>query len=213
MKVNKVLNSPFRQTKTTNEAKNDINFTGMTDKVADVFSKHAVKIAGLAGASVIAQKIVMSGSEALIGPVIDIGVGKAITKATDEKDGRTNQSSKVQAIRTFSQSVGGTITGVIIRAIFIGASALAVGKIASNPGNKLYNILNPDKIPEKELYKFANIKGNWGKAIGGAVATIVMLFTNFIIDAPFINRINKSMTNLFDGKNPKKEENNVKEAK
>ena len=38
----------------------------------------------------------------------------------------------------------------------------------------------------------------WGKTIGGAAATLVMLVTNFIIDAPFINWINKQATNVVE---------------
>ena len=45
----------------------------------------------------------------------------------------------------------------------------------------------------------------WGKTVGGAVAIAIMTVTNFIIDAPFINMINKKMTDIFD-KKPNKEQ-------
>ena len=38
---------------------------------------------------------------------------------------------------------------------------------------------------------------SWGKNIGGAAATMIMMVTNFIIDAPLINWINKKITPLF----------------
>ena len=40
----------------------------------------------------------------------------------------------------------------------------------------------------------------WGKSVGGVAATLIMLVTNFIIDAPFINWINKKATEFVDGK-------------
>ncbi len=188
------------------------NFQGsLLDKSSKFIAKHPVAIAGLAGSSVVAQKIVMSGSEATIGPCMDIAIGKTITKATNEKDGRTNQSSKVQAVRTASQSVGGTITGVIIRSLCIlGATALCA-KLGSKAGSKIANVINPDKLSqESNLYKFKENASAWGKNIGGAAAILVMTCTNFLIDVPLINAINKKATSIFLKKNP---QNEAKEAK
>ena len=171
------------------------NFNGFIGAVGKFVEKHPVAITSLAASSVVAQKIVMSGSEATIGPVVDIAVGKAITKATNEKDGRTNQSSKVQAIRTFSQSLGGTITGVIIRSLCIGAMGFLAGKATG----KLAQIINPQGLDKtKDMFKFSENVDKWGKSIGGAVAVGVMMFTNFLIDAPFINQINKHATKFVD---------------
>ena len=111
------------------------NFRGsFTDKLATTIAKNpnAISvIAGLAGCSVVAQKIVMSTGEVAIAPAIDVGVGRVITKITDEKDGRTNQSSKVQATRTVAQTVGGTITGIIIRCACIAAATALCAKVGS----------------------------------------------------------------------------------
>ena len=191
-----------------------------TKSVGNLIAEHPVAVAGLAGSSVIAQKIVMSGSEAVIGPVIDIGIGKAITKVAKEKDGRTNQSSKVQAVRTFAQSVGGTIVGVAIRAICIAAAVKGCMTIGSKAGSELGKVLNPDKLSSgAQKYQYSEKMGAWGKALGGALATVVMLFTNFVVDAPFINWIN-TKTMEFVTKKPatknieqKKETQNAKEAK
>ena len=175
------------------------NFNGFIGAVGKFVEKHPVAITSLAASSVVAQKIVMSGSEATIGPVVDIAVGKAITKATNEKDGRTNQSSKVQAIRTFSQSLGGTITGVIIRGLCIAAMGFLAGKGAQKASGEIVKILNPQKLDKtKDLFKFSENVDKWGKSIGGAVAVGVMMFTNFLIDAPFINQINKHATKFVD---------------
>ena len=159
--------------------------------VGNFIAKHPTAITALAGSSVVAQKIVMSGSEATIGPVMDIAIGKAITKATDEKDGRTNESSEKQAIRTFSQSIGGTITGVAIRGLCIAAATACCAKAGEKAGSAIANT-----ISEKgNTYLKAENAKKWGKSIGGAAAIGVMMFTNFLIDAPFINQINKVVTN------------------
>ena len=110
------------------------NFKGIDlNKVTDFVAENPGVVASLAGASVVAQKAIQSAAEVAFAPNIDIWIGKGITKLTDEKDGRTNQSSKVQAVRTIAQTVGGSITGIIIRFLCVsGMTALLVksgGKI------------------------------------------------------------------------------------
>ena len=192
------------------QANRNQNFRGsLTDTVANTFannSKLAAGIAGLATSSVVGQKIVMSGSEAVVGPAMDIGIGKAITKVTNEKDGRTNQSSKVQAIRTAAQSIGGTITGVAIRMGCIALATLALSKAGQKGGSAIADtLLDKGKISADNAYEFTEHMAKWGKTVGGAVAIAIMTVTNFIIDAPFINMINKKMTDIFD-KKPNKEQ-------
>ena len=80
-----------------NSVNNQQNFKGVaTDKVVGFIAKHPGTMAALAGSSVIAQKVVMSAAEATIGPAMDITIGSTISKVTNEKDGRTKKSSKVQ---------------------------------------------------------------------------------------------------------------------
>ena len=188
------------------------NFKGNpVNWIANTVAKHPMIPIGLAGSSVVAQKIVMSGSEAVVGPVMDVGIGEVITKVTKEEDGRTRDSSKVQAIRTFSQSVGGTIVGVIIRMICIGAATALCMKAGQKVGGAFADIIqkntNETSLENKYLYK--KDKETWGKNIGGAVATLVMLGTNFIIDAPFINWINKKATDIVDNKILKNKKDDV----
>ena len=180
------------------------NFRGsFTDKIANTIVEHPKAIsaiAGLAGCSVVAQKIVMSAGEATIAPAIDIGVGKAITKITNEKDGRTNQSSKVQAARTIAQTVGGTITGIIIRCACIAGATALCAKAGSKAGGKIADILTESdkgKLKPEDIYRYREKMSSWGKNIGGAAATMIMMVTNFIIDAPLINAINKKISPLF----------------
>ena len=175
-------------------------------------------VAALAGSSVVAQKIVMSGSEAVVGPAMDVGIGKAITAITGEKDGRTNESSKVQAVRTFAQATGGTIVGVAVRLACIGATTAAITAACAKGGGKLAkavaDVVNPEKLDTNKLadkFEFDRKMTAWGKSVGGAAAIAVMLVTNFLIDAPFINWINGKVTNMIN-KNPN-EQKQAKEAK
>ena len=195
---------------------NNQNFKGLGSWATKTFAKHPMAMVGLAGSSVVAQKIVMSGSEAVVGPVMDVAIGEVITKAAGETDGRTRESSKVQAIRTFSQSVGGTIIGVIIRLLCIGAVTALCAKGGEKLGGYLKKLVNETaeattkEITGKanEINKYLKEKDlqKWGKSLGGAIATLVMLVTNFIIDAPFINWINKKATDVVDKFDKNKEQ-------
>lgn len=176
------------------------------DWAAQKVAKNPSAVAWLAGSSVVAQKIIMSGSEATIGPLMDVGIGRAITKATGETDGRTNESSKVQAIRTFAQSTGGTIVGVIIRLICIGATTALFMKCGEKAGGKIAGIINEKELTKgKDAFLYDENMRKWGKNAGGALATFVMLGTNFLIDAPFINWINKKTTDIINKTGNKKQ--------
>ena len=204
-----------------NQQQNKQNFNGIGyDKLVKRIVDSPAAVTALAGSSVVAQKIVMSGSESIVGPIMDIGIGHAITKATGETDGRTNESSKVQAIRTFSQSVGGTIVGVVIRVACIAAATALFAKVGEKAGGKIADIVNEaNKEGQRSFSKAENAflyKDNmekWGKNVGGAAATLVMLVTNFIIDAPFINWMNKKVTDVVDKFENKKNNQQAKEAK
>ena len=198
------------------------NFRGsFTDKLADKISNNpdtVRKVVGLAGCSVVAQKLVMSAGEVSVAPFIDIGVGKAITKITGEKDGRTNQSSKVQATRTVAQTVGGTITGIIIRVACIAAATAICAKLGQKVGDSLGGkigriLADSDKgrIKPEDLYNYQEKMSAWGKNIGGAAATLIMMVTNFLIDAPLINWINKKISPWFGIKT--ENQKNEKEVK
>ena len=190
MKVNSIQQQNFRG-------------SGLGDKIITKIAdnpKLIGGIAGLAGCSVVGQKLVMSAGEATIGPAIDIGVGKVITEITGEKDGRTNQSSRVQAARTFSQTVGGTMTGIVIRLACIGAMTAACAAAGAKAGGKIADILTSTpkgNVKPEELFKYNEKMTAWGKTLGGALATMVMMFTNFLIDAPLINAINKKVAPFF----------------
>ena len=172
--------------------------------IAGFVAKHPIFSATtLASSSVVAQKFVMSGSEAVVSPFVDIATGKAITKITNEKDGRTNESSKTQAIRTFAQAVGGTIVGVTLRTACIAATAACIGKAAQKvvegAGGKIGKIINSQNFDKtKNEFLFQENIDKWAKSIGGFVAIIIMLVTNFVVDPPLINLINKWGTDVVE---------------
>lgn len=186
---------------------------GIMEKIA----KRPGLVGTLAGSSVIAQKVVMSASEATVAPAMDIAVGNAITKATNEKDGKTKETSKTQAIRTFSQAVGGTVVGVILRAICIAGATYALSKVGEKAGKKIAEIINPEKLSSKaDNFEYKEKMAAWGKSVGGTIALGIMFFTNFIIDAPFINVINKKATdvvNKISSRFKKASDNSQKEVK
>lgn len=200
----------INQINKVNQINKHQNFNGnLMEKVA----KHPGIVATLAGSSVIAQKIVMSGAEGTIAPVMDIAIGKTITKVTDEKDGTTNENSKTQAIRTFSQALGGTIVGVIIRGACIAGATMLLSKAGEKAGRKVAELINPEKLTSKaNNYEYVEKMASWGKSVGGAVALGVMLLTNFIIDVPFINKINKKVTEIVNknGKSSEQSPENLK---
>ena len=189
-----------------NQQTNRQNFKGsLIDKGAKFVIDHPKTTAFLAGSSVIAQKVIMSGSEAIIGPAMDVGIGHTLTKVANEKDNRTNESSKAQAIRTFAQATGGTIVGVVVRAVCIGAMTALAMKAGGKMGEEVAKVFNPNKLDPKDVFKYQENASAWGKALGGALSIFVMLFTNFLIDAPFINKINKKVTDIVNGLNKDKQ--------
>lgn len=163
-------------------------------KASNFVAEHPVLTASIAGSSAIAQKLVMTASEATIGPNMDIQIGKIITKLANEKDGRTNQSSKVQAVRTFAQTIGGTVSGVIIRAVCIGGMTHLLTKMGGKAGEQLAKKI--DKSGLKNSYEIGKNASAIGKNIGALLATVVMMFTNFLVDVPIINYINKKVSDV-----------------
>ncbi|MBR2069330.1 MAG: hypothetical protein IJ877_06165 [Candidatus Gastranaerophilales bacterium] len=183
------------------------NFKGIDiSNVTNFVAKHPGLVSGVASSSVVAQKLVMSGSEVSLAPLIDLGTGKAITTITKEKDGRTNQSAKVQAVRTVSQTVGGTITGVIIRALCIGAMTALLVKAGGKAGEEISAQIN--KSGNNNAYEIQKNAAAIGKNIGGLIATFVMMGTNFLLDVPIINFINKKISDVVFKEDKNKEVKN-----
>ncbi len=97
---------------------------------------------------------------------------------------------KVSAARTVAKIIAGTLTGVLIRSACI-HSVNAFTKLPHEikPNMKfkaLRNFFTPSEGVCKNLDKYKD-------AMGTILATVVMMFTNFLIDAP----LTKFLTNKF----------------
>ena len=120
---------------------------------------------------------------------------------------------KISAARTVAKIIAGTATGVLIRSGCIHAIN-AFTKLPSEitPNMKFKNLRT---LFTPSLGLCANLN-KYKKAMGTILATVVMMFTNFLIDAPltkfltnkFIDRIHQDSSN----NQPQSEEKN-KEVK
>ena len=120
---------------------------------------------------------------------------------------------KISAARTVAKIIAGTATGVLIRSGCIHAIN-AFTKLPSEitPNMKFKNLRT---LFTPSLGLCANLN-KYKKAMGTILATVVMMFTNFLIDAPltkfltnkFIDRIHQNSSN----NQPQSEEKN-KEVK
>lgn len=97
---------------------------------------------------------------------------------------------KVSAARTVAKIIAGTLTGVLIRSACIhsvNAFTKLPHEIKPNMNFKaLRNFFTPSEGVCKNLDKYKD-------AMGTILATVVMMFTNFLIDAP----LTKFLTNKF----------------
>ena len=99
------------------------------------------------------------------------------------------RTKEVSAARTVAKIIAGTTTGVIVRYACIAAA----NALTHKPGTgvkKISTLFYPknSKITAKQLKKYINFMGT-------ALSLGVMMFTNFLIDAP----LTKFLTNKFIG--------------
>ena len=158
---------------------------------------------------------IQEGRRNLFETVISVENSETDITINKDEDDRVMQSSKAQAVRTFSQTVGGTITGFSIRAIciygLIAAFAKAGGKVgekiaksANSSTLKIGELINPNgKLNEYQLQESATA---WAKIAGGTLSTITMLATNFIFDIPIINAMNSALSKKILGTDTTKPE-------
>ena len=148
------------------------------------------------------NRLILGGSALMSQPFIDLH-----NRKVDE------DTRKISAARTVAKIIAGTATGVLIRSGCIHAIN-AFTKLPSEitPNMKFKN-LRTLFTPSPGLC--ANLN-KYKKAMGTILATVVMMFTNFLIDAPltkfltnkFIDRIHQNSSN----NQPQSEEKN-KEVK
>lgn len=103
------------------------------------------------------------------------------------------ETRKVSVARTVAKIIAGTFTGVLIRKGCI-KSIDYMSKIPKNGAklSKLKQFFTP-KIKGKVLNEASDAYKQYKNALGTIVALVVMLFTNFAIDAP----LTKYLTNKF----------------
>lgn len=122
------------------------------------------------------QRLILGASALVSQPFID-----GHNRNVDE------ETRKVSVARTIAKIVAGTLTGFVIRKACIkGIEAFSQIKGEGVPYFK--TVFTPKGIKNNKTDEF----GQYRNAMGTVVALIVMMFTNFLIDAP----LTKFLTNL-----------------
>ncbi len=124
------------------------------------------------------QRAILGATALLIQPVIDY--------SNDSVDKTTKETA---AARSISKAVVCATTGVIIRELCIKLSE---------------TLTKPNKPFYIEALKDGN-KNAYAKVLGTAIATVIMIVTNFLIDAPVTNICQNLITKYGFG-HPQKEE-------
>lgn len=121
------------------------------------------------------QRLILGASALMSQPFIDWN-----NKDVDEK------TRKVSVARTIAKIIAGTATGFAIRKGCIkGIEAMSQSTV--NGGNKWRSFFTPVGIKKLNTDAFMQYRN----AMGTVVALVVMMFTNFLIDAP----LTKFLTN------------------
>ena len=138
------------------------------------------------------QRLILGVTALVTQPFID-----AHNKSVDEG------TRKVSVARTIGKIIAGTLTGFAIRKgciKAIGAWSKKAGDV-DKAGNLIkLNKLNTFFTPKGKLANNPDAFEQYKNALGTIVALVVMMFTNFLIDAP----LTKFITNFLidDGKKP-----------
>lgn len=121
------------------------------------------------------QRLILGASALMSQPFID-----ANNKRVDEK------TRKVSVARTIAKIVAGTFTGYFIRKGCI-KGIKALSQVEGKNVSKWKSIFTPKNIKDNTTDAFLQYRN----AMGTVVALVVMMFTNFLIDAP----LTKFLTN------------------
>lgn len=147
------------------------NFEISSDKFIKTIKKIGEKISSPE------QRLILGASALMSQPFID-----ASNKNVDEK------TRKVSVARTIAKIIAGTLTGYFVRKGCIKAIE-SMSQIPAKGVPKWKTIFTPNDATTNTTKKFAQYRN----AMGTVVALVVMLFTNFLIDAP----LTKFLTNYF----------------
>lgn len=148
------------------------------------------------------QKLILGTFGLIVQPAIDLR-NKEVDKDT----------RKISALRSAAKAIIGTATGLVVRTATIKGAELAFSKKGS--GGK---ILDEQKIYRTFKKGFDSLKLDDGKlsdaikrtpsVIGSLVALGVMIFTNFLVDAPLTNLTMEKLDKLVPNLGNKEKENN-----
>jgi len=145
----------------------------------DINSKKVINFIKKTGENISSaeQRLILGATALISQPIID-----GYNKNVDEK------TRKVSVARTIAKIIAGTSTGFIIRKGCIKGIELMSSAPNLNGKLSLKSIFSPLGIKNISTDSFMQYRN----AIGTIVALVVMLFTNFAIDAP----LTKLLTNL-----------------
>lgn len=157
-------------------------YTIKNQKLIDTLKK-------VGGFSTPTNRLIMGASALAIQPWIDFS-----NKDVDD------ETRKFSVSKTIAKIIVGTATGIAVRTWCINQMKKFTKtpdeiKNLSEKEKKLATALVPDHIPHEDFAKAKRLLGKHQKALGSIAALGVMLFTNFLIDAPltkfFTNVISK----------------------
>ena len=164
--------------------------------------------------SSIHQRIAIGGSALILQPLIDMG-NKDVDKDT----------RRVSAARSAAKAIIGTITGLAVRAGCIWGAELkyaqrdAAGKVIKEAGKIK---IDPQKVQKNFKQGFDALKLNDEalrdavKLVPSVVGTIaalgVMVFTNFLIDAPVTNKIMEKINKYLESREKGSNNQSVQES-
>lgn len=132
------------------------------------------------------QRLALGVSAMVIQPIIDRN-NKNLDKETRE----------ISAKRSFAKGLVGMTTGIIVRGGCMKGVEIALAK--DNMVDKLAKIVTPEKTEEalektKDYIKNQGGAKQYASVIGTVAALGIMLFTNFLIDAPVTNWLTNKLT-------------------
>lgn len=138
------------------------------------------------------QRLALGATALATQPFIDLN-----NKNVDEK------TRSISVARTLAKIIAGTIVGVAVRK----------GAIEGIKHCKDYKFLVPGKdVIGKASEEILNKRmSNYTKAVGTLAATVMMIFTNFAIDAPLTRYLTGKFHNYIVGAKQSKESENIQQ--
>lgn len=131
------------------------------------------------------QRLILGASALMSQPFID-----ANNKNVDEK------TRKVSVARTIAKIVAGTFTGYFIRKGCI-KGIKALSQVTGPNVPKWKTVFTPKNVKDNTTDAFLQYRN----AMGTVVALVVMMFTNFIIDAPLTKFLTNALVKKGEEKN------------